>query len=100
MFGNNLIGGITRNTFSLPRILNGISKTLGVVNQAIPLYKQAKPMIEKGRTLFKVAMEMTKSPSTNSQTNSPTKKFPLNAGKKENISPKRNVSINRPIFFQ
>ncbi len=96
MFGNNLIGGIARNTFSLPRILNGISKTLGVVNQAIPLYKQAKPMIEKGRTLFKVAMEMTKSPSTNSS----TKKIPLNAVKKENISPKRNVSINRPIFFQ
>lgn len=100
MFGNNLIGGIARNTFSLPRILNGISKTLGVVNQAIPLYKQAKPMIEKGRTLFKVAMEMTKSPSTNSTTSSTIKKLPINVVKKENISPKRNVSINKPIFFQ
>lgn len=33
------------NTPSILRILNGISKTLNIANQMIPLYKQVKPLI-------------------------------------------------------
>ena len=94
MFGNNIIGGVARNTLTLPRILNGISKTLGVVNQAIPLYKQAKPMIEKGRTLFKLATEFNK-PST------ATKSITTNSLTTKKEAPKlKSTSSNKPVFFQ
>lgn len=95
MFGNNIIGGVARNTLTLPRILNGISKTLGVVNQAIPLYKQAKPMIEKGRTLFKLATEFNKSSTP------PTKSFTTNSLTTKKEAPKlKSTSSNKPVFFQ
>lgn len=33
------------NNFSLLNIINGLSKTLNIANQMIPLYKQVKPLI-------------------------------------------------------
>ena len=37
------------------KILSGTSKTLNVINQAIPIYYQIKPIIANAKTLFKVA---------------------------------------------
>ena len=48
-FGNN---GTPRITFS--GILNGASKTLGVINQAIPVIYQVKPIISNAKTMFRV----------------------------------------------
>ena len=93
MFGNNFIGGVARNSFNLPRILDGLSKTLGIVNRAIPLYRQAKPMIEKGKSLFKMVNEINK--TTTTKTINKTPKIP----KKETLSTK-SISSNQPIFFQ
>ncbi len=97
MFGNNFGGPIIRSSFTLPRILNGLSKTLGVVNQALPLYRQAKPMIKKGQTLFKMAKEMTKTSVSSKPVSKPKT---LNNTEQKNISLKRNASLNKPIFFQ
>ena len=36
-------------------ILDGTSKTLNVINQAIPVVYQVKPMIDNAKTMFKVA---------------------------------------------
>lgn len=36
-------------------ILDGTSKTLNVINQAIPVVYQVKPIINNAKTLFKVA---------------------------------------------
>jgi len=36
-------------------ILDGTSKTLGVINQAIPVVYQVKPIIDNAKTMFKVA---------------------------------------------
>ena len=35
------------NALSLTKIINGLSKTLSIANQLIPIYKQAKPYINK-----------------------------------------------------
>ena len=35
-------------------LLNNTQKTLNVINQAIPIYKQVKPMIGNAKTMFKV----------------------------------------------
>ena len=55
MFGpRSLIGGL-----SFGKVLGGISKTLGVVNQIIPLYKEAKPMLNNARNAFNLIKEMS-----------------------------------------
>lgn len=36
-------------------ILDGTSKTLGVINQAIPVVYQIKPIINNAKTMFKIA---------------------------------------------
>lgn len=41
-------------------ILSNTQKTLNVVNQAIPLYKEVKPMINNFRALGKIKQEFTK----------------------------------------
>ena len=94
MFGNNIIGPLGRSSLSLPKILNGLSKTLGVVNQAIPLYKQAKPMIQKGRTLFKLASEINKPTTTTKSQNK------VNNSLKIPNPIKKTNSLNKPVFFQ
>ena len=40
-------------------ILDGTQKTLGVVNQAIPIVYQVKPMLNNAKTLFKIANVIT-----------------------------------------
>ena len=48
MFGTNVIGsGLT-----LTKVLGGISKGLSIANQVIPLYQQAKPMIQNARKVM------------------------------------------------
>ncbi|MBQ8132532.1 MAG: hypothetical protein IJ193_08585 [Bacilli bacterium] len=36
-------------------ILDGTQKTLGVINQAIPIVYQVKPMVNNMRSVFKIA---------------------------------------------
>lgn len=55
--------GLFRNFFrgiNFSSILSGTQKTLGIVNQAIPLVKQAKPMLNNAKTMFKVMNEFKK----------------------------------------
>lgn len=39
-------------TMTLGKVLSGISKTLGVANQVIPLFQQTKPLIKNVRTAY------------------------------------------------
>ena len=57
----------TKLTFS--GILNGASKTLGVINQAIPVFYQAKPIWNNAKTMFRVAKELNSNNNTNSNKN-------------------------------
>lgn len=56
----SLFGGIKWSS-----ILSGTQKTLGVVNQAIPLIKQAKPIVNNAKTMFKVMSEFKKAETPN-----------------------------------
>lgn len=47
-------------TFSFSNLLNGASKTLGVINQAIPVVYQVKPIWNNAKTMFRVARELNK----------------------------------------
>lgn len=63
------------NTPSILRILNGISKTLNIANQMIPLYKQVKPLItNSGKILnninnFNLNNNINKTQNTTQDTN-------------------------------
>ena len=39
-------------------ILDGTQKTLGVINQAIPIVYQVKPILSNAKTMFKIADEV------------------------------------------
>lgn len=51
LFGGNLNFG---------SILSGTQKTLNIVNQAIPIVKQAGPVLNNAKTMFKVMNEFKK----------------------------------------
>lgn len=63
-------------------ILDGTQKTLGVVNQAIPVFYQIKPLVENTKTMFRVANAIN-SPNIN------------------NITEKKEEKMNNtsPIFY-
>ena len=67
---------IGASTFSFSKILGGLSKTIGVANQILPLYKEAKPMIQNAKTALNIIKELG-----NSTTNRIIKK------RNENIKP-------------
>ncbi|MBO6145405.1 MAG: hypothetical protein J6O62_01205 [Bacilli bacterium] len=62
---------IARKTINWGNLLSNTQKTLNIVNQAIPIVYQIKPIVNNARTIFKVANEFTK---TNEQNNITVKK--------------------------
>lgn len=77
--------------FNFSGFLNGASKTLNVVNQAIPIYYQVKPMINNAKTMFKV-MKAVKTPDHNS----------INANtyvRKDDSKNVNNIDNGNPTFF-
>ena len=64
--------------------LDGTQKTLGVINQAIPIIYQVKPLVNNTKTLFKIASAIN-TPNTN-QNN-------------RKIIKEKEVSNNSPIFY-
>ena len=45
--------GLTKS-LTLPKIIGGISKTLQIANQMIPLYQKAKPLITNARSIMSI----------------------------------------------
>ncbi len=87
------------NTLSLGKIISGISKTLNLVNQAIPLYKQVKPIINNAGSILTIFKEFNK--NDNSISNSNQKNTSLTtSSSKTNYSPKNNSITNTLTFFQ
>ena len=58
--------------------LDGTQKTLGVINQAIPIVYQVKPLIGNAKTLLKIANEVSNTDSSNNKKQNQTQKHELN----------------------
>lgn len=71
-------GLLTRSIAALKSIkwgtlLEGTQKTLGVINQAIPVVYQIKPIVNNARTLFRIAGSINEEPTPQEEiTPSPT----------------------------
>ena len=44
-------------SITIPKLIRGIGKTLSVANRVIPLYKQAKPMVQNAKNAFSIIKE-------------------------------------------
>ena len=93
--------GPEMKVFSWAKVIGGMSKTLGVVNQIIPIYKSAKPMIQNARSAFKVVKEFGNNSVNKIMINKEKNIKPI----KEKINTTHNVNFtpnsnNNPKFFQ
>lgn len=97
MFGNTPI----TSTFSIGKLIGGLSKTLGVVNQVIPLYKEAKPMLENAKNAFSLIKEFSNTSTERVQKNVKKNITPI----KEQIETIKNINYSNeqnkkgPTFF-
>lgn len=74
------------NKINFNNILNSASKTLGVINQAIPVFYQIKPLWQNTKTMLRVAKIIKNDePATSKTTN--------------NSSNANNSSSTNPSFF-
>ena len=89
-------GAIKASTFTFSGLLNGASKTLGVINQAIPVFYQVKPIINNAKTMYRVAKEINSNDRKNTSTNSSNNNSNNNT-KTNNVS--NNNDVNKPNFF-
>ena len=80
----NLTKGVTLTGF-----LDDAQKTLGVINQAIPIVHQVGPIITNAKTMFKIADVI----------NTPDKSYNNSNVENMNIHTVNTPSDNKPIFY-
>jgi len=81
-----LLGGISKINWG--NILNNTQKTLNVINQAIPVYYQVKPIYNNAKTMFRLIGSMNDSDTNETR----------NVSNNVNNTNEKNIS-NKPIFF-
>lgn len=64
---------------SLTKIIGGLSRTLQIANQIIPLYQKAKPALQNARNMLNVLKEINQSPAI--------------------VTPKKNISSTQDIII-
>ena len=90
MYGTPLLS----NSLSFGKILGGLSKTLSIANQVIPLYQQAKPIIGNLGSTMSVLKSFAL--SSGKETN----KVQKSTAKIKEIDQTQTISIaNPPTFF-
>lgn len=80
-------GGALRNGINWSSILTNTQKSLGIINQAIPLVYQVKPIVNNAKTMFKIA-GIVNNKVDNSENN-------VTANKVEH----HTYNKNKPIFY-
>lgn len=74
--------------FSWSGFLDGTQKTLGVINQAIPIVNQVKPIMSNAKAMFKIADEINK-PMVRNTVQSETVQ----------ASSVQTTNTNKPMFY-
>ena len=94
-----ILSRIFGNGINMSSILSGTQKTLGIVNQAIPIVKQMSPVMKNAKTMFKIMNEFKKAdtPTKNSNQQPMTNKN-LETTKKEEVEIEKK-EYNGPTFF-
>lgn len=95
----NTISGATKG-INFTSILNGASKTLGVVKDAIPVVKEVGPMMNNMRSMLKIASVFKDETDTKKEDNSSNiNNTVVNNNSTTSNSNLSNQSKNSPNFF-
>ena len=74
-------------------ILNNTQRTLGIINQAIPIVYQVRPLLNNARTLFRVASAI------NSNEEEERNKVGEETNYNSNVNYETKKDSNGPIFY-
>ena len=91
---SKLLGGLNWSS-----ILNNTQKTLGIVNQAIPMVKQISPVVKNAKTMFKVMNEFKRVDSTTTASNEKTSNEHIVQSTKATENNYNNITDGGPTFF-
>ncbi len=89
---SRMLGGLPKAGFNWSGLLSNTQKVLGIVNQAIPVFYQVKPIWNNAKTMFRVMGEMSKA-NTNNNSHSNV------ANDNSTNTAASNQSNNGPNFF-
>jgi len=94
---NGLFAGL-KGKINFTTILNNTQKTLNIINQAIPVYYQVKPLWNNTKTIFRIINSVKKDDQI---TTSPINKTNLSSGtlKKDDSINTFHANENSPRFF-
>lgn len=87
---SRLFRGAVAGGINWGNLLTNTQKSLGIINQAIPLVYQVKPIVNNAKTMFRIAGAMKDTSDTKN----------INSNNQENES--TTISIpndNKPIFY-
>ena len=84
---------IPRRGINWNSILNNTQRTLGIINQAIPIIYQVKPLLNNARTLFRVASAL------NSNDDDEVNEVREETNYNSNVNYETKKDSNGPIFY-
>jgi len=84
--------------FNFSELLNKTQKTLNIINQAIPIFYQIKPLWNNTKTILKIANIINEKPKQNSQINT-NNKLEKSTKDTQEINKKQEIKYNEPVFF-
>ena len=87
-----MYGNIPNSGLTISKVFSGISKSLNVVNQLIPIYREVKPVIGNAKNILGVLKDF------NNSTQLKEKSTAIISEKKD-TSKVESISNNNPIFF-
>ena len=94
---SGILSNIGRNKITLSGILNGAQKTIGTVNQVVPLYNQIKPMIQNSKVILNVFKGFkTNTPSTRRRQQYFNNNVPVDVTPKKEKIPKEEKKEEPP----
>lgn len=95
-----IASGAGAKGFSFAGLLNGASKTLGIINQAIPVVYQIRPIWNNAKTMFRVAKELGSSDNSSSVSSSSSNSdIVKNVDESSTKSSSSSSNNNEPQFF-
>lgn len=95
-----MYGAPVSNTLSFTKVLSGLSKTLTVANQVIPLYKQAKPLLNNLNSVKTILSSFTQSNNSTENNSKISKKNAITFNTKSAETSNEINIPNLPTFFR
>lgn len=89
---SRLFRGVAAGGINWGNLLTNTQKSLGIINQAIPIVYQVKPIVNNAKTMFRIAGAMKDTDSSSSKhydTNEQT----------QTQTPTNQFNDNKPIFY-